>query len=510
MAVAYQEKDLRSKGTVNSLATTRSLGLEHRERQVVEVQVALKQARKMAFAAYEHLIPDAMQDAIEKNIHHGWSHIRRVQKHSEDNAIHSIEVVHNPQEFAVFANAIALAERFHDIIQQHLNFLGFSKDSKTFHAEFAALYIQLLSPQLRQLGYSDSDIHTAAFFAYYHSEPERITEDAELPAITTLSEWLRTQIEQKRAEGKNIPADLLEYFPGDEALHSQFEAQLRTGVDSFNLLQDETFQRMKSSRSFYARRFAIADKMDALLPPELANIRTVETKEKRPLYVRIDRAVAQKIFQENIGYLQKKIAKAKGQERELLEQQLQEFQMLETEVTLAFQSQEELPVAVELKLRLLSGEIMAEDDLSRILYESLRNYDSLQPTSFERTKIAHSLQRRLHHLKDLVKGLSVGNTQQIERAFRIRLDQLQKVGLKDSAIYDTVLGELSHFTEKIIPHKRIDTSDEARILTLIDQAEKQISFVGAPIGQRSDKEHTYDPVVSLEVARQKLLPHHIQ
>lgn len=481
---------------------------DYRKEQRNNVESSLKLSRRRVFHVYNDLIPDDIEESIEKNNHHGWSHLYRVFRHSLENATQSVEVVQLPDLLAKFAPAIALAERFHDIIQQHLNHLGFEKDSKTFHAELGALYIQLISPILKERGFSDLEIHFASVFTYFHSEPERITDTPTIPDTDSLVAWLQKELEVKRQAGKKLPGSLEDFFPAEPEFQTIIKSQLeKLEYKSPVLSADES-----KNVAFFARRFAIADKLDALDPADYSNLRTSETKADRSFYKKINSEVAEKIFSENIGYLRKKIEKATSTEKVGLEKQLAEFLEIQQNVHLVFAAGVELPIELEVQLRLMSGEIMAEDDLSRIMYEACRNYDDLKPTSFERKKIARLLQSRLDHVRDeIVPQLSQDKSLFVDKLFEKRLESLAQAGLENSPVYLAVMKEHSHFKEHVLPNKEINAGDVARINALILEASKRITMLAAPeVVYRKAEERRYDPVTTLEQVRVQIIPNYIQ
>lgn len=383
-------------------------------------------AEEDAFFAYKYLVPPDLIAENEKNAHHGIKHLVRVMIHAQQSRVRSAEFsqVQESQDdqTLLFAKATELTIRFHDLIQQYLGRLGFGEEAKTLHSEMGALYLMLFSPELQQMGYSTQDIYFAAVMTYYHSEPEKKVWilGSKALSFSKLKTWLTDQLEKKleaghlnKKLGRNELKSILDFIPvPDNPNITRDVLQERLDNDQFFIAPDIE-EKLQKQLQFFSDRVAIADKMDSSIPADKANWRMEETFSNRPLFVQMDEKTSKSIFTRVLDNLDQKLNLNPG-DQELIAQRTQ-LLALQQEVNSAFQSSLQLPVELDYRLRLLAGTGVAEDGLTRVLYEVTRG-SKLNMTQFERMKMAQGLKERLtHYLKILKHCAGVYYDQEIQQ-----------------------------------------------------------------------------------------------
>ncbi len=340
--------------------------------------------------------------SIEDCEHHGWWHIRNVKDNLEQSLFSSPDFFtdRTKQEgFSEMVGALVLAERMHDIVEQHLISEGFA-DSKQFHGELAALYLLLIAPKLtQQFGYDPKEIQAAAYMSYFHSDPELISPNQTLPPVAKMIKDLTDGIAAKHKGGKHIPLDILDFFPVSDPeqpfITREFlERRLNEVKDQEPLDAAEM-----DTLVYWALRFAMADKIESLYPPKDANYRTLKTKVNREFYIGLTKQNALEYLQISLDETTAKIARSPS---DVLRDYADRITRVMHEVEAG-----ELTPELELRVHAILGEgPSAPSDFTRIAFELLRNYLSFDLTSFEAQVIGGSLEQRARHLKKLARNMN--------------------------------------------------------------------------------------------------------
>lgn len=357
-----------------------------------------------AFEAYKTLVPEDLIEHIEKmNLHHGFSHIRRVMNHLRQSMLDP-ELFHNKTtraNFSEFVPAATLAARMHDTIQQYMDSQPeYEARSKFLHDKIGALYFMLFAPELKKtFGYSLKDIYFTASMVYHHSEPEDIAHGKGLPSFAELRNDLKAEIAKDTKGG--IPKNLLDFIPLSQQLGIDHEELERRLNDDNHFVAPELVQEERDGLDYYSLRLSMADKFDSLFPSSLANRRTLDTSwaKNRRLYVDFDQEVALSVLDERMKQIQKSNMKEQKKSYEL-----GRLDSLKEEV--AKYEGQDLPVSLEFQIRLIAGNSVDKDDVSRVVYEMMRDYNALGLTDYETAKVAQDFENRGNDLIHIGQHMS--------------------------------------------------------------------------------------------------------
>ncbi len=482
----------------------------------ITITNALAEARSRAFRTYVKLVPPEFIESNETNADHGWSHIRRVGLIAQDNIMKSVESVSRPDAVERMAPALELAIRFHDIIQQHTL-------SKYFHREIGALFLMLLAPELKQLGYSHEDIYAAAVMVFYHSDTENIHTNIAMPDFASLKVLIENQL---RTLGNQAPSQTLtDYLPVFNGL-SDFEYDRRL-ANGDHFPEPELSLSQKQEIVFFTCRLATADKIDTLGSPGNslpAVLRTLQSRPQRALLSEFNEPLAM----QSIAHRTADIARFMDNPtidhnphlRQYFLDQLIWLQDLEDMLANMFSEGMEIPLDLELETRLVGGGLASSpDDLSRFLFEGLgRDYEKLRPTSYEKVKISQMLKTRIKTVADLISSLLRDDASLVEADYQRRLEKLDKsgsgAGAENTSMYQRVLDEreatiriLKFKRQKLRTELKFLGGDERKLLErvqeLCNRAMDKIEFLAAP-QDRVLTTFGFDPPTSMETAQKRI------
>jgi hypothetical protein len=261
-----------------------------------QIELYLKFFEQLSNWVNENLLDDpaaaSLNKATEGNSHHGYDHIRRLEKWYKAALANDKELRSNA-DFLFFSPAAFMSMRFHDSVEVVNNI-------KNGHNKAGALFALGYLLQSRHLADEEVSIVTdkkqdtfpenewikmawaTAFMCLHHSTPEQ------LPSIDDVS--------------KNGLFDLKELLLSIENIARGFDMSLEEYFPPYALIQ-ETLQRVREGE-FQApvftkgeidglfqqtRLFSACDKLDSNLPPDLSAIRTLQTSaDRRPFFVRLE------------------------------------------------------------------------------------------------------------------------------------------------------------------------------------------------------------------------------
>mgnify|MGYP006282863053 CR=1 FL=1 len=354
----------------------------------------MKNAKQAAFAIYAQVLSTEQVRKIELDFDHGWFHVRRVLKHLVFNCLNSAEITNRDRSFFDRFEGVALGARFHDIFQQLYG-------TKHLHAQMGTVFtaVKLLEyidshPEQSELDLTDQDVYTTLVMIYHHSDPSHIEAKKEmLPPLAVLAEVCLQQLQS----GKLV-----------DKLESQQRLEL-IGLFSSNINRLKKFdfriaspdESEKQELGMLARRLALADKLDAMMPAREANWRLICSSEKigstlRPLY----RPIAKEMIVSTLTDLiaeKEQLSQDEHQAKAECDHQIDRLISYREQV-----AEGELSLVDELRYRIIAGEGIAPDDFSRLLYELTRSFAAYNPTAFEKDRIRQSFEQRAEGMKDFI------------------------------------------------------------------------------------------------------------